>query len=205
MKKYLDNFNRLFSDDDKIVYQALIEKRNWILSSFYIMCSLEHNQDLEDIIDGKLRFRKLYLNDYFFKDKMNQYDAVTEKFNNNFRVLYLNNNMDIVDDDYHFFIKVDFNYLNQTEYKILFANFFPCLNKEDILIENFDDNKELLKLAMDKMVGDNVLILDVNNLIDNAFPCKVITEIIAPNTLNEGYKTFLKQASESVNCKFVEL
>ena len=30
MNKYLDNFNRLFSDDDKIVYQAILEKKDWI-------------------------------------------------------------------------------------------------------------------------------------------------------------------------------
>ena len=62
MEKYLLNLRELFSQDKKIIYKALLEKKDWINKSFYVVGSLSSNEDLEDIFDNRLRFKKLYIN-----------------------------------------------------------------------------------------------------------------------------------------------
>ena len=52
---------------------------------------------------------------------------------------------------------------------MLFANFYHCLSKKEILIEEDDNLINLLKKAMVKDLGDNVIIMDEENLVNSCF------------------------------------
>lgn len=201
MEKYLLNLRELFSEDKKIIYKALLEKKDWINKSFYVVGNLSTNEDLEDIFDNRIRFKRLYINPELKKDIQDEELKQVEDF----RVLYLfDNPPEIVSND-EFVIKYDFSYLLDREYKMLFANFYPCLNKEEILQKEEDRFVQIMKLFMSKDLGDNVILMNSQELTSSCFYCKVIKEIQVNSNLLEGYLIQLRLACQKLNIPLVEV
>lgn len=201
MEKNLLNLRELFSEDKKIIYKALLEKKDWINKSFYVVGSLSTNEDLEDIFDNKIRFKRLYINPELKKDIQDEELKQVEDF----RVLYLfDNPPEIVSND-EFVIKYDFSYLLDREYKMLFANFYPCLNKEEILQKEEDRFVQIMKLFMSKDLGDNVILMNNQELTSSCFYCKVIKEIQVNSNLLEGYLIQLRLTCQKLNIPLVEV
>lgn len=201
MEKYLLNLRELFSEDKKIIYKALLEKKDWINKSFYIVGNLSTNEDLEDIFDNRIRFKRLYINPELKKDIQDEELKQVEDF----RVLYLfDNPPEIVSND-EFVIKYDFSYLLDREYKMLFANFYPCLNKEEILQKEEDRFVQIMKLFMSKDLGDNVILINNQELTSSCFYCKVIKEIQVNSNLLEGYLIQLRLTCQKLNIPLVEV
>ena len=201
MEKYLLNLRELFSEDKKIIYKALLEKKDWINKSFYIVGNLSTNEDLEDIFDNRIRFKRLYINPELKKDIQDEELKQVEDF----RVLYLfDNPPEIVSND-EFVIKYDFSYLLDREYKMLFANFYPCLNKEEILQKEEDRFVQIMKLFMSKDLGDNVILMNNQELTSSCFYCKVIKEIQVNTNLLEGYLIQLRLTCQKLNIPLVEV
>lgn len=201
MEKYLLNLRELFSEDKKIIYKALLEKKDWINKSFYIVGNLSTNEDLEDIFDNRIRFKRLYINPKLKKDIQDEELKQVEDF----RVLYLfDNPPEIVSND-EFVIKYDFSYLLDREYKMLFANFYPCLNKEEILQKEEDRFVQIMKLFMSKDLGDNVILMNNQELTSSCFYCKVIKEIQVNSNLLEGYLIQLRLTCQKLNIPLVEV
>ena len=201
MEKYLLNLRELFSEDKKIIYKALLEKKDWINKSFYVVGNLSTNEDLEDIFDNRIRFKRLYINPELKKDIQDEELKQVEDF----RVLYLfDNPPEIVSND-EFVIKYDFSYLLDREYKMLFANFYPCLNKEEILQKEEDRFVQIMKLFMSKDLGDNVILMNNQELTSSCFYCKVIKEIQVNKNLLEGYLIQLRLTCQKLNIPLVEV
>lgn len=201
MEKYLLNLRELFSEDKKIIYKALLEKKDWINKSFYIVGNLSTNEDLEDIFDNRIRFKRLYINPELKKDIQDEELKQVQDF----RVLYLfDNPPEIVSND-EFVIKYDFSYLLDREYKMLFANFYPCLNKEEILQKEEDRFVQIMKLFMSKDLGDNVILMNNQELTSSCFYCKVIKEIQVNSNLLEGYLIQLRLTCQKLNISLVEV
>lgn len=201
MEKYLLNLRELFSEDKKIIYKALLEKKDWINKSFYVVGNLSTNEDLEDIFDNRIRFKRLYINPELKKDIQDEELKQVEDF----RVLYLfDNPPEIVSND-EFVIKYDFSYLLDREYKMLFANFYPCLNKEEILQKEEDRFVQIMKLFMSKDLGDNVILMNNQELTSSCFYCKVIKEIQVNSKLLEGYLIQLRLTCQKLNISLVEV
>lgn len=201
MEKYLFNLRELFSEDKKIIYKALLEKKDWINKSFYVVGNLSTNEDLEDIFDNRIRFKRLYINPELKKDIQDEELKQVEDF----RVLYLfDNPPEIVSND-EFVIKYDFSYLLDREYKMLFANFYPCLNKEEILQKEEDRFVQIMKLFMSKDLGDNVILMNNQELTSSCFYCKVIKEIQVNSNLLEGYLIQLRLTCQKLNIPLVEV
>lgn len=201
MEKYLLNLRELFSEDKKIIYKALLEKKDWINKSFYVVGNLSTNEDLEDIFDNRIRFKRLYINPELKKDIQDEELKQVEDF----RVLYLfDNPPEIVSND-EFVIKYDFSYLLDREYKMLFANFYPCLNKEEILQKEEDRFVQIMKLFMSKDLGDNVILINNQELTSSCFYCKVIKEIQVNSNLLEGYLIQLRLTCQKLNISLVEV
>ena len=198
MNKYLENFYRLYSEDDKVVYQAVLEKRNWILKEFFIVCSLVDNRDIEDILDGNLRFRKLYVNPNLFNGDNEKCKLVNDAFNSQLKVLYLWEKIPFCEED-EFIVKLDFKKLDDLMYKRLFANFFPCFKTKEIPIPQSEEIDQIIPVAMENSLGDAVIVLDDDQLIDNCLNVRVISEIIVPSSLNEGFIPYLQQISKAIN------
>lgn len=201
MEKNLLNLRELFSEDKKIIYKALLEKKDWINKSFYVVGNLSTNEDLEDIFDNRIRFKRLYINSELKKDIQDEELKQVEDF----RVLYLfDNPPEIVSND-EFVIKYDFSYLLDREYKMLFANFYPCLNKEEILQKEEDRFVQIMKLFMSKDLGDNVILMNNQELTSSCFYCKVIKEIQVNSNLLEGYLIQLRLTCQKLNIPLVEV
>ena len=201
MEKNLLNLRELFSEDKKIIYKALLEKKDWINKSFYVVGNLSTNEDLEDIFDNRIRFKRLYINPELRKDIQDEELKQVEDF----RVLYLfDNPPEIVSND-EFVIKYDFSYLLDREYKMLFANFYPCLNKEEILQKEEDRFVQIMKLFMSKDLGDNVILMNNQELTSSCFYCKVIKEIQVNSNLLEGYLIQLRLTCQKLNIPLVEV
>ena len=201
MEKYLLNLRELFSEDKKIIYKALLEKKDWINKTFYVVGNLSTNEDLEDIFDNRIRFKRLYINPELKKDIQDEELKQVEDF----RVLYLfDNPPEIVSND-EFVIKYDFSYLLDREYKMLFANFYPCLNKEEILQKEEDRFVQIMKLFMSKDLGDNVILMNNQELTSSCFYCKVIKEIQVNSNLLEGYLIQLRLTCQKLNIPLVEV
>lgn len=201
MEKYLLNLRELFSEDKKIIYKALLEKKDWINKSFYVVGNLSTNEDLEDIFDNRIRFKRLYINPELKKNIQDEELKQVEDF----RVLYLfDNPPEIVSND-EFVIKYDFSYLLDREYKMLFANFYPCLNKEEILQKEEDRFVQIMKLFMNKDLGDNVILMNNQELTSSCFYCKVIKEIQVNTNLLEGYLIQLRLTCQKLNIPLVEV
>ena len=201
MEKYLLNLRELFSQDKKIIYKALLEKKDWINKSFYVVGSLSTNEDLEDIFDNRLRFKKLYINPELKQDIQDEELKQVQEF----RVLYLFNNPPEVIANDEFVIKYDFSYLLDREYKMLFANFYPCLNKNEILQKEEDRFVQIMKLFMSKDLGDNVILMNNQELTSSCFYCKVIKEIQVNKNLLGGYLIQLRLACQKLNIPLVEV
>ena len=201
MEKNLLNLRELFSEDKKIIYKALLEKKDWINKSFYVVGNLSTNEDLEDIFDNRIRFKRLYINPELKKDIQDEELKQVEDF----IVLYLfDNPPEIVSND-EFVIKYDFSYLLDREYKMLFANFYPCLNKEEILQKEEDRFVQIMKLFMSKDLGDNVILMNNQELTSSCFYCKVIKEIQVNSNLLEGYLIQLRLTCQKLNIPLVEV
>ena len=201
MEKNLLNLRELFSEDKKIIYKALLEKKDWINKSFYVVGNLSTNEDLEDIFDNRIRFKRLYINPELKKDIQDEELKQVEDF----RELYLfDNPPEIVSND-EFVIKYDFSYLLDREYKMLFANFYPCLNKEEILQKEEDRFVQIMKLFMSKDLGDNVILMNNQELTSSCFYCKVIKEIQVNSNLLEGYLIQLRLTCQKLNIPLVEV
>ena len=204
MKNKLQNLRQLFSDDNNIMYKAILEKKDWILKPMYVVATLSSNSDIEDIFERRLRFKKAYLDGDAFSNKELYLEAF-DRFNNQFRVLYLYNEIPFVNDESDFVIEYDFRKLTDNEYKILFANFYPTLNETERKELEDDDLIYLLKQAMDDRLGDASIILDLNNLQESCFFSNVLNKIIISNHLNEGYKMHLKLLCEKLNITLKEI
>ena len=204
MNKYLTNFLNLYSDDDNLVYASVKEKQTWLNREFYLIMHLDDNSCLNDIFDNKLRFRKLYLNPYFFENQ-ELYKEANNYFNDNFRVLYLLDELPTVDERSEFIVKVDFSKLSNSKYCELFPNYFPCVETNEINKVNSLELSELFVVAMNKELGDGVIIVSKDSLQDNCFTCDIISEIIMGKNMNDGYEPYLKKLSEAINASFRRL
>lgn len=206
MNCYIKNFFDLFSDDENILYQALIEKKDWILKEFYLVFNFENVEDLDAIAQGHLRFKKLLIDPNIFSGDNKKTSLINEKFNENYRVLYLDDAMPVFDSENEFCIKFDFNKLSDREYKILFANFYPCVD-EKVIIENYHgDEMSLLMLSMNRLIGDNVLIMDKTYLTEkDEFACNVVSKVIYNSKLQERFKTVLMSLKDLLCIDFEEV
>ena len=205
MNKYLENFYNLYSDDDQTVYKAVLDKQTWLNKEFYLIMQLSNNSDLEDLFERRLRFKRLYLNPGFFSGDDELYKEANQYFNDNFRVLYLFDEMPSIDERYEFIIKIDFRKLPISSYRMLFSNYFPCIDQREIPEVKDSSLESLFPLSMNKELGDGVIILDNNALIDNTFPANVLSEIIMGAHMNDGFEVYLKKASEALGVNFRRL
>lgn len=194
MHKYLDNFNRLFSEDDQVVYKAVLEKKDWILDKLYIKGNIDVSLDengqkhfamLEALFDDVLVFKK--------------HPYLPE---NNFRfVKFLKDTKE----DALFYIEYDFRKIDQKGYQSLVANFYPCLKEEELEIDyQSEEVKETLKKYMIGKPNEAVLILDKNALLNERFFAPVMTRILAKENIPTELKEVLTNLAQEKNLKYEE-
>ncbi len=191
MKKEIENFINLFSDDKKIVYEALLEKKDLINNYFYADYSftkhLENGKEIYDDLFSLLNRSLLF------------------KENDNFAYRYFNKNPKYIKKEGHFIVKFNFAKIDEQTYKDFFANFYPCIKNEDKVIFKEEIMNKLFSLMISNDF-DYVLILDKYKLINNAYPINVIDEILYDkNYLTKDKIETLKEISQNLNVKLKEI
>lgn len=196
MNKYLDNYYRLFSEDDKEVYKAVLEKKDWVLVPLFLPGDLsithdekgqKHFKGIEALFDDVIPFEKLD------DDKLDGFRFV--KFKKSIKG----------DKHPHFYIEYDFNKIDQKGYQTIVANFYPCMTKEELdIIKESSDIKELLKRFMIGNDNEAVIILHEQNLLNNAFFAPVMRRVIVDKKAPQEVKDVLKELHEEKGVEYVE-
>lgn len=196
MNKYLDNFNRLFSDDDKIVYQAILEKKDWLFHPLYLSGNLDITLDEQ----GKKHFKfleSLFDNVILFKKSKNE-------LANNFRYVKFSN--DLSNEEALFFIEYDFTRIDEKGYHAIVANYYPCLSEEELQIDYSSKSvKEILKTMMIGENNESVIILDENALINDAFFAPIIRKVLVKESAPKEVKEVLINLAVDKDVEYVEL
>lgn len=196
MHKYLDNYYRLFSENDQEVYKAVLEKKDWILVPLFLPGDLTMEKDeggnnhffaLEALFNDVLLFKKL--DDERLK---------------NFRYIKFKKNLS-GNNHPHFYIEYDFNKIDQKGYQTVVANFYHCLNKKELEIQKeSSDVKELLKLFMIGEENEAVIVLDESNLLNNAFFAPIMKRIIVSDMAPHEVKEVLIKLATEKDVEYVE-
>lgn len=196
MNKYLDNFYRLFSENDQEVYKAVLEKKDWILAPLYLPGDLSMSKDKE----GKNHFLAL---EALFDDVL-LFKSLDDKRVSNFR--YVKFKKSIKGNSHpHFYIEYDFNKIDQKGYQTVVANFYPCLNKKNLEIDkDSNDIKELLKIFMIGEENEAVIVLEESNLLNNAFFAPIMKRVIVSETAPMEVKEVLIKLAEEKDIGYVE-
>ena len=196
MNKYLDNFNRLFSDDDKVVYQAILEKKDWLFHPLYLSGNLDITLDEQ----GKKHFKfleSLFDNVILFKKSKNE-------LANNFRYVKFSN--DLSNEEALFFIEYDFTRIDEKGYRAVVANYYPCLSEEELHIDYSSKSvKEVLKTMMIGESNESVIILDQSALINDAFFAPIIRKIFVKESAPKEVKEVLINLAVDKDVEYVEL
>lgn len=191
MNKYLSNFEMLFSNNKERLYKALLEKKDWINSCFYSEYSFDfHRENDKEIYDDLF---SLLNNSLLLKnDKSDKYSY-----------RYFFETLRYPRKEGTFIVKFDFRKMDIKCYKELFANFYHCIEEN----EKIDFKDETMNELENMMVSDKdyVLILDKQNLINNAYPLNAFLEIIYDKEFIDDLKyEALKEISESLSIKLTE-
>ncbi len=187
----LKNMLMLYSDLDDEVYQALNNKKNWILHSYYVKGHLSTSEDhfhrlhyvlIEAMLDDVLLFRELNAEDVKDSERL-------PLWRNQYKILDL---YEEIPTDAPFVIEYDFSLLDRQAYNALMPNFY--FGHE---IEAEDDHQSsivsLLKMLLNK---DHPFILLENSLlINNSFFAPIISKIIVFQTASKELQEELKAIS----------
>lgn len=206
MNKFLKNFKDLYSDDDNVVYQALLEKKDWILQDLYMPGDLtitvsedgsKHFKMLEDLVNDSI-----LLDSYPFMD--NIYKGMNEGFKNlRYKVFFKNikkNRTNL------FWVKYDFASITKSNYQRLVANYYPRLKEEELEIGT-SDFASLLDAMKVLMIGDedeSIIILHTDDLSDQYMEAPKIKTIVVHSSAAKEIKEALKQVAKAKNCEYEE-
>lgn len=185
MNKKLKNFNDLFSENDQIVYKALLAKKDWLFVPLFLKGNLEVNLDengnkhyrfLEALYDDVLAFDEIVL-DKKLPLKPRLKSKIEMKLTPYVKLTLLDS---IPDDESPFFAEYDFTKINDETYHSLLANFYPCfpLRTLDINLLTLESSRsEQLKCVMIGKKCEYVLIVDRFTLINNCLYAPILRAI----------------------------
>lgn len=204
MKQELKNFYDLFQEDDAVVYQALLAKKDLILRKVFMPCNTQTPEDSTQLPDTHALMNKTIGFDTLKKDQVftskDKIERGIELFNDQFRVCYFYNQPYQIGDSHSFWVELDFNKIDDQGYKQLVANFFKVLKKEDLEFTfDFKDIKEIMKLAMCHSKADYLLLIDKSNLIsDRYYYAPIVTRIVVYKNADEETVKLLLQLAEAL-------
>lgn len=157
MYNLVENFLHLFSEDQKTCENALLEKSTWILNSYFALFTLPivvndpaiDYQEFYALMDQALVFKESKDHQYVYY----KFYSLSKRIN-----------------EHQFGVLFDLAKLkeNHKEYLALFANFFPCLTKEEIASIK-DPFLHDFAMMMEGKEGEFVLILDKNQTFENKY------------------------------------
>lgn len=163
---YIENLNDLFSDDNKKIYKAIFEKKNWInrkiIKPIFLYPSLdenneEHFYELENLLNKVVKFEKFYdINLCYFDNTVN-----------------LNSGAFI-------YAEYDLNMIDDSLYKLLMPNFYITTKVDKLEYEENkvkEDTFLQLKIALNNTKHSYFIALDDSQLLHSKFYLPYISKI----------------------------
>lgn len=189
----LENLKLLFSDNEKDIYKALLDKKDWINTKLILEGNLDYYFDeknikrfpfLENLFDNVVKFNYVCYQNKSLSEEDNKH--INEHLKEFKRAIFktkieLNSNAP-------FYVEYDFNKLDELGYKALVANFYS-MHKEDDLDINLK-NKELEPIDLIKicMIGreiDKCIILSNESLINDVYFLPIVSKIYIAKPIEE--------------------
>lgn len=213
MNDFLKNFLDLFSEDDQVIYQALLKKKDWLFIPLYLEGDLKQTNDseglphfrkIEALYDDVLPFEKAVVPEdmILLGDKKKEIVSAYESF----RILHFHSDPKTLADA-PFFAEYDFTKIDQRGYHALLANFFPCLNQEALEIDPDADYSLAVNQLKPLMIGPKgkyVLILESHLLIQDAFYAPVLRKIHVNPSSSGELKTELQNLCKEKGIIYTE-
>lgn len=204
------NIEKLYYGNKNDVLEALNEKKIWFDKIFYVPGDLDfifdennkkHYPQLESIYSGGLLFKKPSFDDLHVSNEIK-----TELLNltQDFRILKLEDKISYKND---FYFEYNFSLLDLSSFKILFPNFFKGITLNEL--NEFVDFKHLdicdaIKCLIYSKTLQNSIILSKEQLINDCFPCNVLTKIYVKETADDDLKLTLKEIARKFNVEVEE-
>ena len=212
MNNLLDNLVRLYSLDDQICYKALLDKKDWMFRKLYVPVSFEKtivdNKDLylelyalmdQSFIFQKLAYEKVRFGEENFEHSL----ELIKSFNDKYRVLYLQDQLDYSALKDTFFVELDMTKIDDKVYRDLVANFYPTVSDPhelDIVYQN--EMLDLLKLPMVSSFPF-VFILQNDMLIDNKYFLPVVKALHYTSSLSYDKIEAIKEIGQNLEVKVI--
>ncbi len=204
MNEYVDNFLRLYSDKQEEVYQAFLEKKEWILNQFYVPGDFEieskaNNEEgfalLEAVLEDCLLF-----NPYKFVSNNEDVMAVFNSYLNLVVYKEMKKNKQP-----YFWIKYDFSLMDKESYNALAANIYPRLAEEELDIDgDFLKLTECLKLMMIGEEHEHIIIVSKSATKNNRVKAPKLLEFIVHKEAPVEVKETLKKLALLKNAIYKE-
>lgn len=202
MEHYLANLEALYSDDDQVVYQAILAKKDWMFRPLFLAGNFtmtidqngkEHFPFIEALFDDVLLFNDLIISEKLCKNKK-QRDKINKIIGQQFAKITFHGDINNNENTPHFYIEYDFAKIDQKGYQALVANFFPCFENINIDKTKLESSLvEQIKVGIIGKTGDFCLIIDKSQLLNNAFYAPVMKKVIVHKYAPKEVKDVLKQ------------
>ena len=173
------NFYDLYSNDDSVVYRAVLKKKDWMFRRLFIPCNF-HSLTIDNIVtypdlfglmDQGFVFQELHLDESKFEGHEKKIKKIVSEFNKRFKIRYAYEQIVPMDDSSTFWVEMDFTKLDNKTYNDLVCNFYPCISSIDEMDLFYDETKDI-DLLKYPMIGDSrkwVFIIDQHLLVNNRF------------------------------------
>lgn len=196
---------KLFSDNEKEIYSALLAKKDWLNTKLILEGNLDYYIDeqnrkrfpfLEHLFDNVVYFSNIYYDGKNI-DLKQSIDQLLVKFK---RAIFktkidLNSNCP-------FYVEYDFNKLDELGYRALIANVYHMQKEENLNIEYDKIDTSILdqiKLAIIGNEDETCFILDDSNLINGCFFLPIVSKIYISKKISENLFKELQLFSEENN------
>lgn len=189
----LENLTLLFSDNEKDIYKALLDKKDWINTKLILEGNLDYYIDennirrfpfLENLFDNVVKFNFVYYQNNDLSEEKNKH---INKHLREFKRCVFKTKI-ILNDNAPFYVEYDFNKLDALGYKSLVANFYNMHKEKDLNI-NFNNDEinsiDLIKICMIGSDFDKCIILSNDSLINDVYFLPIVSKIYIAKPIEE--------------------
>lgn len=181
----LENLELLFSDNEKDIYKALLDKKDWINTKLILEGNtnyfidekgIKHYLFLECLFDNVVLFEPvIYKNDNITNKQL---EVINDNLSSYKRCIF-KNRIDL-NSNASFYVEYDFNKLDTLGYKTLVANFYNMHNEKDMDIKVDGDSIspiDLIKISIIGNESDKCIVLNDESLINGVFFLPIVSKI----------------------------
>lgn len=192
--KYLNNLDKLFSDNNREIYEAILEKKEWLFEPLILNGNLDYYEEngqrhyifLESLFNNTILLNSVPHKDNSINEVLKDYRKI------NFETKIK------LDSNSYFYVEYDFSTIDERGYKELMPNFYHChdLFELNIDMEKIqDDPKEQIKYCIEGREDQRVIVLNRNSLLNGAYFVPCIKKIYIAKKIPEELFIDLKRFS----------